>query len=221
LSRLHSQVYEEIAIDLKAGNFSPGQKVPVRQLARQYECGLMPVREALQRLSAQRAVDVAANKTVRVPLFSADEYRDLTGVLFLLERSALARFFRQRGGPRSKAKKHVSELRQVLARVDGFAERHDYAAYLRSLARLWQLIFAESGSRVLAEYIESMTLRVGPLLGLPLRKSGLVRDYYFFQHANLMQELFLSVDEGRGDDAERCLEKLHSFINEWLVQHHF
>ncbi|MEM6546017.1 MAG: GntR family transcriptional regulator, partial [Pseudomonadota bacterium] len=86
----HLDIYELIRRDLSYGAFAPGQKLPIRMLAERYGTGLMPVREAVQRLAAERALSVVANKTVRVPLLSRDAFQELLTSSLMIEKLALA-----------------------------------------------------------------------------------------------------------------------------------
>jgi DNA-binding GntR family transcriptional regulator len=50
----------------------------------------MPVREAVSRLVADKALEVTPNRAVRVPLMSAAQFRDLTKVRIAIEGHAAA-----------------------------------------------------------------------------------------------------------------------------------
>ena len=59
---LHENVYQEIRRNLIAGQFQPGEAVTLRGLAAKLGTSAMPVREALRRLVAERALDLGANR---------------------------------------------------------------------------------------------------------------------------------------------------------------
>eukprot|EP01035_Chromulina_nebulosa_P058159 gene58159-79655_t len=57
---------------------------------------IMPVREAVSRLVADKALEVAANRAVRVPVMSSSQFRDLTKVRIAIEGHAAAEAARHR-----------------------------------------------------------------------------------------------------------------------------
>ncbi len=61
------QVYREVRRALMGGSFEPGQKITVTSLAIALGVSAMPVREALRRLAAERALEMQPNRSVRVP----------------------------------------------------------------------------------------------------------------------------------------------------------
>ena len=60
---------------------------------------IMPVREAVSRLVADKALEVTPNRAVRVPLMSAEQFRDLTKVRIAIEGEAAAQAAQQRTEP--------------------------------------------------------------------------------------------------------------------------
>lgn len=88
---LHEKVYERIVDALTSGNFSPGQPLTIRALAEQLGVSPTPVREALRRLVAERALEVRSNRTFRVPLMTAERFGELAEIRDALEGAAAER----------------------------------------------------------------------------------------------------------------------------------
>ncbi|HVZ30223.1 MAG TPA: GntR family transcriptional regulator [Asticcacaulis sp.] len=66
--RAHAQVYESLSEDLIQGQIPPLKPVSLRSLAQRYGVSPMPVREAVRRLIAERALELQpSNKRLRVP----------------------------------------------------------------------------------------------------------------------------------------------------------
>ena len=76
---LHENVYQEIRRNLMAGQFQPGEAVTLRGLAGKLGTSAMPVREALRRLVAERALDLGPNRTARVPVVTSVRSSDSSG----------------------------------------------------------------------------------------------------------------------------------------------
>ena len=93
---LTDSVYEHLREQLAIGCMAPGQRLSLRELGSVLGVSVMPVREAVNRLVAERALEVTAARVLRVPLSTAQQLRDLTDIRmamegFAAERAALLR----------------------------------------------------------------------------------------------------------------------------------
>src|SRR3979409_379388 len=75
---LGERAYAKLADLLISGRLAPGQKLALRAAAHVLGVSIMPVREAVSRLVADKALEGTPNRAVRVPLMSAAPFRDLT-----------------------------------------------------------------------------------------------------------------------------------------------
>ena len=74
---LGERAYAKLADLLISGRLAPGEKLSLRAAADVLGVSIMPVREAVSRLVADKALEVTPNRAVRVPLLSAAQFRDL------------------------------------------------------------------------------------------------------------------------------------------------
>src|SRR3954447_832999 len=88
---IQDRVYSVLRDRLMRGGFEPGQKLKIAELANALGTSAMPVREALNRLAAERAVEALPNRSMRVPSLSKDALHDLMETRFALEGLAVAR----------------------------------------------------------------------------------------------------------------------------------
>jgi len=72
-----------------SGEYAPGSRLPVHMLADESGASLIPVREALRVLEAERLVESIPNRGARVTPLSIDDMEDLYSVRILLETEAL------------------------------------------------------------------------------------------------------------------------------------
>ena len=70
------------------GRFPPGLAVTIRGLAALLGVSAMPVREAMRRLVAERALDLLDNRRVRVPEMTDARFEALIAARILLESEA-------------------------------------------------------------------------------------------------------------------------------------
>src|SRR5215475_7570597 len=79
------RVYRSLARGLMAGMFKPGEAVTLRTLAKRLGTSAMPVREAVSRLIAERALVLLPNRSVIVPRMSRERFVELTETRQVLE----------------------------------------------------------------------------------------------------------------------------------------
>jgi DNA-binding GntR family transcriptional regulator len=84
-----SSVYERIRADILAGKLRPGRRLQIKAMMESYTVGQTPLREALNRLSADGLVAVEDQRGFTVPGISAEELRELTRTRCWLEERAL------------------------------------------------------------------------------------------------------------------------------------
>jgi DNA-binding GntR family transcriptional regulator len=125
----------------------------------------MPVREAVSRLVADKALEVTPNRAVRVPLMSAGQFRDLTKVRIAIEGHAAA----QAAEHRDK-----NDLGWI-ARAEQ-AMRTESELPLPDLPRAVELnksfhfaVYEAAHSPILVEMIRALWLKAGPVINLDLR----------------------------------------------------
>lgn len=86
---LASTVYNRLLNDIVTGRLEPGQKLRLHALTKAYDVGNSPLREALNRLSANGMVTREENKGFRVSPASIEELEELIRTRCWLEEIAL------------------------------------------------------------------------------------------------------------------------------------
>jgi DNA-binding GntR family transcriptional regulator len=89
ISTQASSVYDRLQADILSGQLEPGRKLRLKELIEIYDTGNSPLREALNRLSANGMVVREENRGFRVPPASAEELNELTRTRCWLEEIAL------------------------------------------------------------------------------------------------------------------------------------
>jgi DNA-binding GntR family transcriptional regulator len=87
---LNDRVYQELRTIIMSGGFEPGAEMTLRTLAHALQVSLMPVRDAIGRLVAERALVMLPNRTVIVPEITIDGFLEIRRVRILLEGEAAA-----------------------------------------------------------------------------------------------------------------------------------
>lgn len=164
---LRDHAYAGLRDLLIAGQLAPGEKLSMRQLAAGLGVSPMPVREAIHRLVAERALEVQPQSAVRVPLMTREHFMELTRIRINLEGLAT-----EVAAGRSTAVQ--------LARVRRYHERFRTAArsakpnpsvVIRANQKLHFAIYQCAQMPTLLLLIETLWLRIGPILIFDLRAS--------------------------------------------------
>ena len=85
---LQVMAYKVLSRDLMTGRYKPGQALSLRPLAASLGTSPMPVREAISRLIAERALILLPNRTVIVPTMTRGRFTELFRIRQLLEGEA-------------------------------------------------------------------------------------------------------------------------------------
>ncbi|HET9067099.1 MAG TPA: GntR family transcriptional regulator [Amaricoccus sp.] len=89
-------VYRRLKGDLLRGEFASGDRLMIEQVAQRYDVGTNPVREALNRLAAERMVDHEDQRGFSVPTLSIEHFRDIVRMRCWLEGRAISDSVRNR-----------------------------------------------------------------------------------------------------------------------------
>lgn len=92
-----SQLYQRLRADILLGELEPGSKLRLSSLAKHYEAGAIPLREALNRLSAEQLVSQHDRRGFYVCDISEEDVIDLTQVRCWLYDGALRASIAQGG----------------------------------------------------------------------------------------------------------------------------
>lgn len=187
---LNDRAYDEIKKGLISGAFRSGQTLVIRTLAETYGISTTPVREALQRLVAERHLDMLPNRSIVVPVLDPARFVELFRIRRELEGLA-----GELATPHFRA--------QHLARLRGLVEAMDQtlAAAGESYQALNQkfhfLVYERAASPVLITMIQNMWSQVGPFF------NELTDDDAFVAKANDQHRAILKALEARDAAAVR------------------
>ncbi|GLR45267.1 transcriptional regulator [Mesorhizobium amorphae] len=156
---LNNLVYNLLREAIISGRLSPGQVVSTRALAEVIEVSPMPVRGALQRLVAEGAIELRANRTFALPVLNYESFKEIATLRSNLEGLAV-----------ELAVPHLSlKDARELAEINHSMFQDpppEWASYLELNRRFHFRIYTASKMPQLVRFIESLWLQIGPLLNL-------------------------------------------------------
>lgn len=157
---LADQAYRRLHRALMTGGLLPEQVLTVRGVADQYGVSLTPVREAIQRLVAERALTIENARTIRVPRLDVETYREILKIRIELEPMAA------RDAALRMDNAEMDRLDLVVAAHRAAIEAGEAHQTLTANTDFHMSIYRASAQPVLVGIIESLYLRVGPTLNL-------------------------------------------------------
>jgi len=155
---VQERVYVALREQLMRGAFEPGQKLKIAELAEAFGTSSMPVRDALNRLVAERALETLPHRTVRVPALTQRALRDLREARVAIEGLAVTR------AAACVSAESLAILRSYIDVQSETDESHASQASAEHNRAFHFAIYRQSGSSVLLPIIESLWLQFGPYL---------------------------------------------------------
>jgi DNA-binding GntR family transcriptional regulator len=167
-STLWDRAYVALKSALLAGKFAPGERVVLRQVADDLGISLTPVRDAVNRLIAERVLErggLGPAGAAVVPLLDEDQFKQLMTVRAGLEPvAAAAAAARAKPGQVDRVEACLSEMRRAV-------EAQDTAKYLEAHYQFHFGIYRLCEMPIVEEIIESAWLRCAPTLKLALPRN--------------------------------------------------
>lgn len=156
-STLQDETYDTLRHWLMLGRWLPGERLKIKHLADEMGVSQMPVRAALQRLAAEKALVNIPNCGVAVPQLTVSQFDDILLNRILLEGQAawLGARHLDAGGR--------AGLAALCQAMDAAIAADDVKAYLDANEQFHLQLYQASGSPVLLSLIETVWLYVGPI----------------------------------------------------------
>jgi len=191
----YEPVYRHLRRAMMSGEMRPGERLVVSRLAQRFGTSAMPIRQALQRLVAENALDEQPHRGVSVPVLGVADLMDLRRVRCAVEGQATE--WAAQTVTRSELD-HLAELqRKMLAVTDA-----DHAEnYLGWNLEFHFTVYGAARSPLLIPLIESLWLRVGPCLNIMRTETtlGLGLDHH--------DEVLAALSRADGVSARRAVER--------------
>jgi len=164
---LQSRVYGTLRLSLLNGDFEPGKPVTIRGLAAQLGVSAQPVREALRRLTAERALQLSATGRISVPRMTREKLDELVAARICLEKQAVITALS------FVTPQDVDGLERCNAAIDSAIRDGDHRQYLIEHRRFHFTLYRLGGQEVFLPLIESVWLQISPFLKFTLSQDHL------------------------------------------------
>jgi DNA-binding GntR family transcriptional regulator len=162
---LSGDVYLQLRDLLLYGRAMPGEQLSLRTIAEALGVSVMPVREAVHRLVAEQALEVSSSRALRVPVLTVSQFREITSIRVNLEGLATA----QAATRLDEAAYQAIEAQHMRFSREISSKRPDKNRLIAFNKDLHFAIYSQAGMPMLMQMIESLWLRIGPILNYDLR----------------------------------------------------
>ncbi len=162
----HERVYRTLRQRILTGGFLPGRPVTLRGIAKQLGVSPMPVREAVRRLIAERALDMQDNRRVSVPAMTPEKFGEI-----VFARCSLEPELALRALPHITAAK-LTEIDALDEGIDRAMASGDIESYMRCNLGFHFAIYEQSRAETLLALTESVWLQFAPFMRLVYGRFG-------------------------------------------------
>ncbi len=202
--------YQEVRKALLLGHLAIGETITVRKLAEGMGLGLSPVREAVQQLATQGALEFLPNKSVRVPKSGPKD------IARIFEARILIECFVVEKAAALISEDTVDHLWVLLEKLEKATKDRDAEEGLRVNSDFHFSIYRAADSPYLLRAIERLWLRVGPLHVAPYR-ADMNRADTFFDVIPLHQNLLNYLRHREAEKAGRQMQEMLTISRDWYL----
>ena len=204
---LQQRVYHALARNLMGGMFTPGEAVSLRTLAARLGTSAMPVREAVSRLIAERALVMLPNRSVIIPRMSRERFIELSRIRQKLEGMLAEMACANARKPDIEALARINDgLRQAISDEDPRGAMTGNMVFHFAL-------YEFAGSEVALPLIETLWLQAGPFVALSAKLPNI--RWTLRHHGRLLAALRacdaraarLAIEDDIGETLEELLKK--------------
>ena len=210
---LREQVYDQLCEAIIRGEYAPGAVLKISAIAEASGTSLVPVREAMQNLAAEGAIEMLHNRSARIPKTSREDFRQLTAIRMNLEGMA---------AEEAAARLTDADIDYLVHTNEGMAvavSTRDSEKILPWYREFHFTIYDRSQSPILLRLIKTLWLRAGPILNASL--TGEV-DGMALHHTGLAEHAAI-IDAARRRDPAALKAKIAEDIfcaSTWYSQYY-
>jgi DNA-binding GntR family transcriptional regulator len=195
---LHNSVYDELSWRMITGRITPGVTLSTRGLAQELGVSQMPVREALSRLAAERAIDIRSKRRITVPAMSPARFDDLLRCRLLLEPEAARLALDFIDKPKLKL------LKDIDFRMDSALSSGDVNVYMEGNYNFHFELYRSQRLATLNQLIQTLWLQFGPYMRVVYGRFGTA--HLVDQHQMALQAIEAGDREALGRAIHRDIE---------------
>ena len=208
---LAEKAYEKVRSGLISARFEPGEILRIRSLATEYGISATPVREALQRLVAENALELQPNKSFRVPVLSTARFEEVRRIRCALEPMAAEL------ACSNIAEQDLKTLVSLVEQMDQSIDQLNRADYTIQNEKFHFFIYEKADSPLLLDMIQDLWVQVAPFFNRLFQGSDYLSNSNFW-HKQVVSALEIAdtqkVKSGIFGDIEAAGEELRDILRD-------
>ncbi len=193
--KFHDQVYDRLSEALIQGQIPPLKAISLRSLAQELGVSPMPVREAVRRLIAEKALELQpSNKRLRVP-----ELTEARMTQLLKARQWVEPELTCLAAPHM-TRDVIKRLKDDDAKLMQALSKGDVSGYMQANQDFHFSIYARADADLFFDMARTLWLQVGPFMRVVFGRLGTVhlpKDHH--------QDMIKSLEAGDADGARACM----------------
>ncbi len=165
---LAEKAYAQLRSGLISARFCPGESIKVRELASLYGISTTPIREAVQRLVAENALEMQPNKSFRVPTLTVERFHEIRRIRVALEPLAAELSFEK------LTRRDLRGMEDLVEDMDEATNRRNILDYTACNEQFHFLIYEKSDAPLLIGVIRDMWVLAAPYFSQLFEGSGYI-----------------------------------------------
>ena len=147
---LSESIYIHLKKAIIEGNLRPGQRLMEKEFAGLFKASTTPVREAFQKLSAEKYIVINSRKDVTVATVTRREIAELFDVVRVLDALAARR------AVASLSEGDIAELRRMTTKLGEFHDQNKVYEYVVENMRIHDRVWQACGNKYLYEFLSTL-----------------------------------------------------------------
>ena len=172
-------IFQYLKKSIINGEFKPNQRLQEKEIAEIFSVSTTPVREAFQRLSAEKYVILNARKEVIVAELSLKQIKELYEIIRVLD------VFSAKKALENITDKDISELKKKTDKLSEFYKKKNIQSYIKQSTRIHEILWKNCGNeliyRSLVDLMEKATafgdIVTSDFLSIPLYFEKSYKDH--------------------------------------------
>jgi DNA-binding GntR family transcriptional regulator len=207
----HQQVYESLRAAIINGEIQPGERINIRQLAKQFEVSEIPVREALKALAGENLVQIVPYAGAVATSISGKDLAELGEIRMRLEPWGTGLAATQ------LSQSDLHQLAGYLDEMDQAIRSGDMASFARADRTFHSIIFARCPNERLGDLLNNLwTASERNVLGLRKLPDHAARsqEEHRILFAALERRDAKAAEEAASRHRQGLIERLSSLVEE-------
>jgi len=198
-------IYKYLKNAIIEGKLKPNQRLQEKEIAELFRVSTTPIREAFQRLSAEKYIIISARKEVIVASATLEEIKELFEVVRVLDAFATKKSLK------NLTNNDITELKKITEKLDNFYKQKKIQAYVKENLRVHDKLWKACGNKFLYQ----------SLVNLSEKYTFYANQVFFLTDKSTDNTSFLDKSHKDHIDLMKAIEKKDGYRVEKLLLYHW